>query len=78
MLDALQEALARSIHRVFWVGTILASLALLVSLWLPRAGAEGIEPPTEDTCCAETGERMVIAEFATLEPEDEPVAARGD
>ncbi|HKG12534.1 MAG TPA: MFS transporter, partial [Pyrinomonadaceae bacterium] len=78
VLDTLQDAMARSIQKVFWVGTALAALALLVSLWLPRAGAPGVEPPTEDTCCAETGERMVIAEFATLEPEDEPVAARGD
>jgi EmrB/QacA subfamily drug resistance transporter len=78
VLDTLQEAMARSIQMVFYVGTILAGLALLVSLRLPRAGAPGVEPPTEDTCCAETGERMVIAEFATLEPEDEPVAARGD
>ena len=78
VLDTLQEAMARSIQSVFWVGTALSALALLASLWLPRAGASGIEAPTEDTCCAETGERMVIAEFATLEPEDEPVAARGD
>ena len=78
VLDVLQDAMAQSIHKVFWVGTALAALALLVSLWLPRVGAPGVEPPTEDTCCAETGERMVIAEFATLEPEDEPVAARGD
>lgn len=78
VLDVLQDAMAQAIHKVFWVGTALAALALLTSLWLPRAGAPGIEPPTEDTCCAETGERMVIAEFATLEPEDEPVAARGD
>src|SRR5919112_711734 len=78
VLNALRDAMAQSIHKVFWVGTALAALALLVSLWLPRAGADGVEPPTEETCCAETGERMVIAEFATLEPDDEPVAARGD
>jgi EmrB/QacA subfamily drug resistance transporter len=78
VLNTLRDAMAQSIHKVFWVGTALAALALLVSLWLPRAGAPGVEPPTEETCCAETGERMVIAEFATLEPEDEPVAARGD
>jgi EmrB/QacA subfamily drug resistance transporter len=78
VLNTLRDAMALSIHKVFWVGTALAALALLVSLWLPRAGAPGVEPPTEETCCAETGERMVIAEFATLEPEDEPVAARGD
>jgi MFS family permease len=78
VLDALRDAMARAIQSVFWVGTALAALALLVSFRLPGTGDPGVEPPTEDTCCAETGERMVIAEFATLEPEDEPVAARGD
>jgi MFS family permease len=78
VLNTLRDAMANSIQKVFWVGSALAALALLVSFRLPRAGAPGIEPPTEDTCCAETGERMVIAEFATLEPEDEPVAARGN
>ena len=37
----------------------------------------GVAPPDEETCCAETGERMVMAEFTTLEPEDEPVASKG-
>lgn len=78
VLNALRDAMALSLQRVFWVGTVLAALALLVSLRLPRAGEDGLKPPTEETCCAETGERMVIAEFATLEPKDEPVAARGD
>jgi len=78
VLDTLRDAMARSIQSVFWGGTALSALALPSALWLPRAGDPGIEPPTEDTCCAETGERMVIAEFATLEPDDEPVAARGD
>jgi EmrB/QacA subfamily drug resistance transporter len=78
VLNTLRDAMARSIQSVFWVGTALAALALLVSFRLPRAGAPGIDPPTEDTCCAETGERMMIAEFATLEPDDEPVAARGN
>jgi EmrB/QacA subfamily drug resistance transporter len=35
VLDALQEAMATSIHRVFWVGTILSALALLVCFFLP-------------------------------------------
>jgi hypothetical protein len=39
-LDVLQSAMASAIHRVFWVGTVLSALALLVSLFLPRAGKE--------------------------------------
>jgi EmrB/QacA subfamily drug resistance transporter len=77
VLEELQESLASAIHRVFWVGTALAFLALLVAFFLPRKG-EGLGAPTEDECCAETGERLVMAEFTTLDAEDEPVAAQGD
>jgi EmrB/QacA subfamily drug resistance transporter len=78
-LDALQGSLSAAIHNVFWVGTALAALALLVAFWLPRSSSVGPDkPPTEEACCAETGERMIMAELATLEPEDEPVASHGD
>ncbi len=77
VLDELQESMAAAIHNVFWTGTALAGLALLVALRLPRRGDKGVTPPDEEACCAETGERMVIAEFATLEPEEEPVATKG-
>ncbi|HYG10568.1 MAG TPA: MFS transporter, partial [Pyrinomonadaceae bacterium] len=77
-LDALRRAMAGAIHNVFWVGTVLAALALLVSLYLPRAGDETTAPPTEAECSPETGERMVMAELTTIDPEHEPVASRGD
>jgi EmrB/QacA subfamily drug resistance transporter len=77
VLDELQESLASAIHNVFWTGTAMSGLALLVALGLPRKGDASIAPPDEEACCAETGERMVIAEFTTLEPEDEPVATKG-
>jgi EmrB/QacA subfamily drug resistance transporter len=78
-LNALQESLAGAIHNVFWVGTAMAALALLVSLRLPSGDDHSItEAPTEETCCAETGERMMMAELTTLDAEHEPVAARSD
>jgi hypothetical protein len=78
-LNALQESLAGAIHNVFWVGTAMAALALLVSIRLPGGGdTSTTEAPTEETCCAETGERMMMAEFTTLDPEHEPVAAQSD
>ena len=67
--------MATAIHKVFWVGTVLAGLALLVSFYLPRGDDRGVDPPTEDTCSAETGERMVMAELTTIDPEHEPAAA---
>jgi EmrB/QacA subfamily drug resistance transporter len=77
-LDALRGAMAAAIHNVFWVGTVLAALALLVSFYLPRAGDHNTEPPTEAECSSETGERLVMAEFTTIDAENEPVASRGD
>ncbi len=78
VLNALRGSLASAIHNVFWVGTVLAALALLVSFLLPGRGDASYRTPTGEACRAETGERMVLAEMATLEPEDEPVASRGD
>lgn len=42
VFDALQQAMATSIHRVFWVGALLSAMALLTAFWLPkqRAAAE--------------------------------------
>jgi hypothetical protein len=78
-LDALRGAMAASIHNVFWVGTALSALALLVSFYLPRAGGRGSSgaPPAE-ACSAEAGERMMMAELTTIDPEHEPVAAGSD
>jgi MFS family permease len=46
-LDVLRSAMASAIHRVFWVGTILAALALVVSLFLPRDAKENNAPEAD-------------------------------
>jgi EmrB/QacA subfamily drug resistance transporter len=73
-LEILQEAMASALHNVFWVGTLLAALALIVSLFLPRGGSSSLKPPTEEECDAETGERMIMAELTTIDSEHEPAA----
>jgi hypothetical protein len=81
VLTALEDSLASAIHNVFWVATTLAALALLVSFWLPRTERDGAPAqPTEEACSAESCERLVVAEIASLDPEHEPetVATRGD
>jgi EmrB/QacA subfamily drug resistance transporter len=80
-LDALQDALAASIRNVFWMGTALAAMAMLVTFRLPsRGGGEDDESLTEESCSVEACERNMITELAALDPEHEPepVAARGD
>ncbi len=39
-LVVLQRAMAGAIHNVFWFGTLLAGLALIVSFYLPRRAAD--------------------------------------
>jgi EmrB/QacA subfamily drug resistance transporter len=74
-LDALREALAASVRRVFWAGAVVSALALLVTFALPRRGRkDAARGPTEKTCDIETGERLLVAELAALDPEHEPVA----
>ena len=74
VLTALQDSLASAIHNVFWVGTALAALALLVSFALPRGRQNGAPgQPTEESCSPEACERLVISELAALDPEHEPV-----
>lgn len=78
VLDVLQDSLAAAIHKVFWVGTAFAGLALLVSFYLPRKGDSTYERPSEEACTSETGERLMMAELATIDPEHEPAATQGD
>jgi hypothetical protein len=40
VLNALQEAMAVSLQKVFWVGTVLSAMALLVCFFLPRREEE--------------------------------------
>jgi EmrB/QacA subfamily drug resistance transporter len=63
-LDVLQQAMAVSIHKVFWVAAVLAGLAFLVALLLPAE----IDTSERD------GEKLIMAEQTTLDKEDQPVA----
>jgi EmrB/QacA subfamily drug resistance transporter len=64
-LDVLQEAMARSIHTVFWVGAILSVLALFVTFLLPKS--------SRSEKVAADGEMMLMAEHTTIDPKNEPV-----
>ena len=65
---ALQTALASALNNVFWLCTAFSALALVAVCWLPGK----IAPPTPEACTPETGERMLLAELATLDAEHEP------
>jgi EmrB/QacA subfamily drug resistance transporter len=69
---ALRLALVAALHDVFVLSAVIVAAAFaLAALWLPRRGA----PPAE-ACDAETGERVLAAEIATLDAEHEPAAVR--
>lgn len=63
-LDVLQQAMAVSIHKVFWVAAVLSALAFLVTLLLPaQIGFKEAD-----------GEKMIMAEQTMMFEDDEPVA----
>ena len=74
-LEVLRGAMAASIHKVFWVGALLAGLSLLVALLLPRTNKELAAAPPENALTGEqTGERMLGAEFTRIDAKNEPSA----
>jgi MFS family permease len=73
ILNQLEQALFESLQNVFFVAIIAAALSMIVVLRLPAA-SKPEEGPSEEVCDAESGQRLVIAQFTTLDPDDEPVA----
>ncbi len=69
-LNILQEAMAVSVHKVFWVGAILSFLAFLVALFLPKQPI-GEEVHKSDADC---GEKMFMAEQTTINARNQPKA----
>ena len=67
-LAVLQEAMAVSIHRVFWVGAILSALAFLVTLFLPGHDEKSDVHRTD----GDAGEKMFMAEQTTINARNQP------
>ena len=65
MLAILQQAMAASIHPVFWVGAFMSLLALVAVLFLPK--------PERPTAYVD-GERLVMAEQTNINARNQPVA----
>ncbi len=68
ILEILQQAMAMSIHRVFWIGAILSALALLVIFLLPKQGSDGSAHRTD----GDAGEKMLMAEQTTINARNQP------
>lgn len=73
VMTALKTALASSLNNVFWLCTAFALLGLFAVFWLPRTMSE----PVAESCTIETGERMLMAELTTIDPEHEPSSTEG-
>ena len=67
VFDILQQAMAVSIHRVFWVGAVLSFLALIVAFWLPKQTDGEIHKTDESS-----GERMLTAEQTSISARNQP------
>jgi EmrB/QacA subfamily drug resistance transporter len=70
-LEVLQQAMASSIHRVFWVGAILSLFALAVTFLLPRRNKR---EEAEMHHSADAGERLIMAEQTTINKRNQPDA----
>jgi EmrB/QacA subfamily drug resistance transporter len=75
-LVVLKDSLSKGLKHVFRLGMIASALSLLIVFWLPgkitsRAGEQAMPPPAK-ACDAKTGQRLVVAELATIDPENEP------
>jgi len=68
-LNILQEAMAASIHRVFWIGAILSGLALLVAFFLPRQ-----DESEKEAADGDAGEKMFMAEQTMINKRNQPSA----
>lgn len=67
--ETLREAMAISIHKVFWVGAALSFLALLVAFLLPKQNASAIHRTDENV-----GGKMYMAEQTTINARNQPLA----
>jgi hypothetical protein len=79
LFEAIRRALGGALHNVFEMGLFLAALAFLSGFWLPADLAkQRLESaPAVPTSAAEC-EKLLMAEMTTIDPENEPVAERGD
>ena len=66
-LEILQNSMAISIHKVFWVGAILSAMAFFVSLWLPKEEKEIIHRTGGDV-----GEKTLMAQQTTINDRNQP------
>lgn len=69
-LVVLREAMAISIHRVFWIGAILSALALAVAFLLPKQSIEAETHRTDPNA----GGKMYMAEQTTINARNQPSA----
>jgi len=81
-LHLLQSALSAALRNVFLVGMIMSAIALFIVFRLPQKISSRPDqtpmPPPPKACEAKSGERMVIAELATIDPDHEPAAVDED
>jgi EmrB/QacA subfamily drug resistance transporter len=68
ILGILQEAMATSIHKVFWVGAGFSTLALLVIFLLPEGEDKTEIHKTDENA----GEKMIMAEQTTINARNQP------
>lgn len=76
LILAMSGALAGALHNVFMTGVVFALLALISGFWLPAGQIQiGTDNPENVPRSPAECERMLMAEMATIDPENEPAMA---
>ena len=72
--DAVADAFAGALHRVFWVAVFVALIGLACTVLMPRGSAAKIRDQARDEASVDSlspdGESFVVAEFEEPEPAD--------
>lgn len=72
-LEILQDAMAQSIHKVFWVGAVLSAMALFVAFFLPKQKESEIHRTD-----GQSGEKTYMAQQTTINARNQPVTKSGE
>ncbi|MCY7376164.1 MAG: MFS transporter [Pyrinomonadaceae bacterium] len=71
-LEILQNSMATSIHRVFWLAAILSAMALLAAFLLPKQTAAEVQIHKTD---GDAGEKTLMAQQTTINARNQPSAS---
>lgn len=78
LLTSMESALADALHNVFVAGVMMSVLGLIIGFWLPARWDKGKMEPEPSAVSPAECERLLMAELATIDAENEPIPELSD